>query len=231
MTPATPGTGPITPTDAFAVKDCALIAIATGRRAATLRELRDTLQQITTDSIYYHFWGSLLISRFEEREYNNDFAAWARHGLHDACLAERLAVVDPTLFDSLDLLRQELIDLIDERLDESEYLPWVRASQSFEFIRAQIVVFDTRKRIATPRELADLMPHLSPSSVFYHFIDARRRAPDRVDDFRPWLAHFQGACHDLSERLANIDPYFGSLTDLRAQLVAVFQHCLAGAEP
>jgi hypothetical protein len=40
----------------FAIKDCALTTIATGRRAQTLRELRD----IHPDCIYHHFWETVL---------------------------------------------------------------------------------------------------------------------------------------------------------------------------
>jgi len=206
----------------FSLKDCALIAIAPGRKALTLKELRDHLLTIDADSIYYHFWGGLLQPRFEEREYNNDFAAWACHGLHDTQLAERLAVIDPTEFHDLELLRQELIETIEQRLDESEYLPWARATREFEFIRSQIVVFDTRKRAEQPAQLADLLPHMSVGSVFYHFIDARRRLADNNDDFRFWLGGFGERYADLCVALAGIDPYFGTLPELRRQLAAVF---------
>lgn len=111
----------------FAVKDCALIAIATGNSAITLKEFRDALATVDIDSIYYHFWGGLLQPRFEEREYNNDFAAWSWYSLHDAPLAERLAVVDPTEFVTLEDLRRELVEIIEERFDENEYAPWLRA--------------------------------------------------------------------------------------------------------
>jgi len=47
-------------------------------------------------SIYHHFWGRLLQSQFDEPEYNNDFAAWVYHGLHEKALAEHLSVIDPT---------------------------------------------------------------------------------------------------------------------------------------
>ncbi len=211
------------------VRDCALIAIATGRRAYTLTELRDRLEQVSADCIYFHFWGGLLEPRFEEREYNNDFAAWARHSLHDGILAERLAMLDPTQLDDLEDLRQALLDVIDTRLDESEYLPWVRATRRFEFIRSQIVVFDTNRRLQRPEELARLMGELSTSSVFYHFIDARRRQPDRRDDFQAWLAGFDdGRYRQLSDQLTGVDPYFGSLSELRQQLAEIFQRGLPG---
>lgn len=199
----------------FAVKDCALIAIATGRKVLTLKELRETLAGVSLDSVYHHFWGGLLEPRFEEREYNNDFAAWARHDLHDPVLAERLAVIDPTAFSDLEALRGEVLDVLDQRMDENEYLALRPASLQFGFIRSQIVVFDTRHRLRQPRELVELVPHLSAGSAFYHFIDARRRTPRGTDDFSTWLADFGPDCAPLCARLAAIDPYFGSLVELR----------------
>lgn len=209
--------------DAFALKDCALISIATGKKAQSLKELRERLVTISTNSIYNHFWGSLLEPRFEEREFNNDFAAWALAGLHDETLAERLAVLDPKEHPDLETLRQELIEVIDERLDESEYLKWLLATEPFEFIRTQIVVFDTDQRIQHPKELSKLLPHLSTSSLFYHFIDARRRLPNGLDDFRQWLLGFDGQYQSLIEQLAAIDPYFSTLTELRQEVSEIFQ--------
>jgi hypothetical protein len=206
----------------FALKDCALIAIATDTRALTLRELADGLAAIDPDSVYYHFWGGLLHPRFEEREYNNDFAAWVRHGLHDPVLAERLAVIDPTDFSELDGVRGRVLELVEERLDENEALGWTRATRQFEFVRSQIVVFDTHRRVERPEELAELIPHLSTGSLFYHFIDARRRSAEHMDDFRAWLAPFRGRCEALCDALCGIDPYFGSLTEVRDQMAAVF---------
>jgi hypothetical protein len=66
----------------FAIKDCDLIAIATGMRAQNLRELRDRLTVVHPGCIYYHFWGGLLRPKFTDPEYNNDFAAWVFYGLH-----------------------------------------------------------------------------------------------------------------------------------------------------
>jgi hypothetical protein len=207
----------------FALKDCALIAIATGRKALTLGEFLDALRDITPDSIYYHFWGGLLQPRFEQREYNNDFAAWVRHSLHDAVLAERLAVLDPTEFPDMEVLRQEALELVEQRLDEDEGLHWTRASSQFEFIRSQIVVFDTDTRVEHAKELAGLVPHLSLGSIFYHFVDARRRLEGGYDDFRAWLAGIDSQYEALCADLAALDPYFGSLAELRQQLTTLFE--------
>ena len=68
----------------------------------------------------------------------------------------------------------------------------------------------------------DAVPRMSVGSIFYHFIDARRRRPEMMDDFRTWLKSCGADCDDLFSQLAAVDPYFGSLVELRAQLTNVF---------
>ena len=209
-------------TKPFAIRDCALSAIATGLRAQNLRELRDALLTVHGGSIYYHFWGGLLRPSFDDPEYNNDFASWIRHRLHDAKLAEQIGVIDPAQFSDMEELRRELINVIEARLDETEFLTWAARDRQFHFIRAQTVVFDTNRRILQPRELVDVIPGLSLGSIYYHVIDARRRSPQAVDDFRAWLSLFGNPFSELQERLAQLDPYFVGLAELREQLAAVF---------
>ena len=201
----------------FIVKDCALVPLATGVRAQNLPELREGLASVPPDSVYHHFWGSLLRAHFDDPEFNNDFAVWARHALHDLPLAERLAVIDPADFTDADALRQEVLEVVEQRLDEIESPTWAPRDRQFHFMRGQLVVFDTGRRVCEPRELVDLLPQLAPGSVFYHLIDARHREPKGQDDLHAWLAA-SGDGHDgLIARLTQIDPYFVSLPQLRAQ--------------
>ena len=210
--------------DPFAVKDCALISIATGKEAQNLRELSDRLETIHSGCIYYHFWGGMLRPSFDEPEYQNDFAAWAWRSLHDSRLAERLAIIDPTYYKDIEELRRELMDVIEERLAESEFVPWARSGQRFKFIRSQIVVFDTGIRIEHPSELRDRIPKMSLGSIFYHFIDARRRTKDGKNDFVQWFLSFNREIYDdLIKRINSIDPYFTTLSALRNELHAVFE--------
>ena len=206
----------------FFVKDCALVTIATGQKAQNLKEMREHLHNIHLGSIYHHFWGGLLRPRFDEPEYNNDFAEWVHHALQDNILAERLSVIDPDPFVNLESLRQELLEAIDQRLDEIGTLTWANPDMQFHFVRAQMVVFDTRGKIEGPEELVEAVSKMSVGSIFYHFIDARRRSPEMMDDFRAWLR----SCghEDLCSQVAAVDPYFGSLEELRTQLTNLFAH-------
>ncbi len=216
-------------TESFRIKDCALAEIATGSRAQNLRELRDNLEHIDTDSIYYHFWGALLRPRFINREFNNDFAEWARRGLRDYRLSERIAVLDPTAYPETEQLRRELIELIEERLEESEHVPWARKDEQFHFRRSKIVVFDTGIELSRPEQLVEAVPAMSLGSVFYHFIDARRREPRGQNDFQAWLGGCGEAYHGLCLQLGSIDPFFQSLPELRRQLSDGFRNWFGSA--
>ena len=209
--------------DPFAVKDCTLISIATGKRAQTLRELRNGLDDIHPGCIYHHFWGGLLVPRFDDPEFQNDFASWAWHGLRDLRLAERLGIIDPTGFGDLEELRRELIDVIEERLDETEIVPWAKTDRQFHFVRSKIVVLDTKLRVDDPLRLKEVIARMPASTVFYHFIDARRRTSDRRDDFSRWLSDLDDRSRIVAERITAIDPYFTSLSGLRSQIVDAFE--------
>ena len=79
--------------------------------------MRDQLLDVSLGSIYHHFWGGLLRHRFDEPQYNNDFAEWVRYALQDSILAERLSIIDPAACADLESLRRELLEAIQQRLD------------------------------------------------------------------------------------------------------------------
>jgi len=213
------------------IKDCTLIALATGKRAQNLRELREHLRVIPTNSIYYHFWGGLLRPRFDDPEYHNDFAIWAAHSIHNKMLAERLAVIDPVAFRSLEDLRMELLDVIEESLDETEFPIWAKRDDQFEFIQHQIVVFDTHRFLEKPDELETALSGFSMGSLFFHFIDARQRNENSLDDFQNWLTQFGPSYKGLRDIIGTIDPYFSSLHHLKEKLTKVIHTYQSEGEP
>jgi hypothetical protein len=217
MTPAEQADTP----QPFAVKDCAVASIATGVTAANLAELRESLAQADEGTVYYHFWGGLVRPRFDDPEYHNDFAVWARNALRDQVLAERLGIIDPSNFQELADLRQRVLEVVDQRLEEREQVPTALPGQEFHFVRSQLVVFDTHLRLATPSELLDALPELSLGSVFYHFVDARRRQPYGRSDFAAWLNQWPEVPPLCCQALAKMDPFFSGLRDLRRTLTEV----------
>ncbi len=212
----------------FKLMDCALIAIATGEKAQNLRELRDLLKIIHPGCFYYHFWGGLLRPNFDDPEFQNDFAVWASRNLHDAKISEQLSAIDPSMFREIDDLRKEVIEIIEQRLFESEHVPWVKAGQEFHFIRSQIVIFDTGISLSDPGKFLDIIQNISLGSVFYHFIDSRRRTLEGKNDFSLWLKGFGKKYKGLGDALDKIDPSFATLNELRLEINSTIQYYIKG---
>ncbi|MCF7935832.1 MAG: DUF5752 family protein [Synergistales bacterium] len=213
------------------LRNCELITVSTGVEASSLLELRDGLLHVSTGSLHYHFWGRLMKPQIGESEFNNDFAWWTDAALHDRALAEKMSVINPTDFANLEELREELVGLIEERYDENDFFSWVRAERPFYFTRATMLVFDTGIQVYQPEELPDTVAQLERGSIFYHFIDAHRRTPEREDDFSFWLGFFDDEqAQKAKQALLHLDPHLLSLTELRANVAQTLRRYLKGGE-
>lgn len=208
----------------FLVKDCALSTIATGEHAGTLIEFRDKLMTIDEGCIYHHFWGGHLRPMFVDPEYHNDFAAWAHHVLHDDILAERLGIIDPIDYNDLEQLRAVVLEVIEGRLDEREEFYWSKKREKFHFVRSKIVIFSTPLQMVNPIDLIEIVPIMSTHSIFYHFIDAKRRSQEGWDDFSLWLQSFGEKYHDLIHQIRSLDPYFFTLVQLKKELLKIIKN-------
>ncbi len=208
----------------FEVKDCALLTRMSGLPPAiNLRELRERIAQCGENVLFHHFCETTLRGTFDNPDYRNDFAVWSKWYLGDRVLAERLGILDPYEFPSLGELRAATLEVIDERLGESTMIPWARPGDELYFMEATTVVFDTGIRISHPRELAAAIGAMTGGSVYYHFLEARRRPPFGKDDFTAWLLeNFNDEkIRPYIEALARIDFYFHTLVHLRKELVRV----------
>lgn len=208
----------------FEVKDCALLARMSGLPpAVNLRELRERVAACSENVLFHHYCETTLRSTFDNPDYRNDFAVWSKLYLGDRVLAERLGILDPYSFPSLGELRAATLEVIDERLGEITMIPWARPGDEFFFMEATTVIFSAGMRIAHPSELADAIRKMTNGSVYFHFLEARRRPPFGKDDFTSWLLENEdgGRNRLYIEALASIDIYFHSLADLRKELAAL----------
>jgi hypothetical protein len=93
----------------FIFTGCVEVRQALQRVAIDERELMDRLEEVPAGSIFYHTHGYFLRHRPITTAYGNDFAAWVAVQVRDQALSERLAVVNPFEFPSLEALREELV--------------------------------------------------------------------------------------------------------------------------
>ena len=203
----------------FEVKDCALLARMSGLPPAfNLRELRERIAVCGVNVLFHHFCETTLRGTFDNPDYRNDFAVWSKLYLGDRVLAERLGILDPYAFPSLEGLRAATLEVIDERLSELTMIPWARPGDEFFFSEATTVVFSAGIRITQPARLGAFIRKMTNGSVYFHFLEARRRPPLGRDDFTSWLMEAEEANRPYIQALASIDFYFHSLPHLRREL-------------
>ena len=205
----------------FAVKDCALLVRMSGLPPAiNLRELRERVAACNENVLFHHFCESLLRPAFDHPDYRNDFAVWAKWYLSDRVLAERLGILDPYTVNSLEELRAITLDIIDERLSEVVAIPSAAPGDEFFFLEATTVVIDTGERVNSPKELGAAIRKMTNGSLFFHFLEARRRVPVGMDDFSAWLKGEEKKNAKYIRTLGSIDFYFHSLSNLKEEIIA-----------
>jgi hypothetical protein len=187
--------------------------------ALNLRELPERTHSAPIECLFHHFCETALRPTFDDPDFHNDFAVWAGRNLRDRVLAERLAVINPYKLESFEELRIYVIDILEERLSELQFIPWVPSDQQFQFMQAVTVVFDTGVELSEPTDLGRQIPNMSLGSIYYHFVEARRRTETRIDDFSTWLLEWEPETESLIKSLANIDFYFMTLSELKNSLV------------
>ena len=207
---------------AFKVRDCSLITRMAGiRNAMNLRELEERIADCPNESLFHHFCETVIRPTFDNPDYNNDFALWTRWYLGDRTLAEKLAVINPYKCESIDNLRKVVLEIIQERLVEIDHIPWAPKKDQFHFLRSVTVVYDTGMVLNEPVDLCEKLPKMALGSVYYHFVESRRRTANREDDFTNWLVEFGEPVKPLIKSLHEIDFYFMSLQELKQKLINV----------
>ena len=213
----------------FAVFDCTLARMPIGRSCSNMRELLEAIRTVPDMVIEHHMTRCALEDHFDLYEFPNDLARWCWDMLADHVLAEKLGLVDPFSHPSIDSLRAELVNLIEERVWELDRMPTCQPGLELHFVGSRLIAYDTGERLPTPASLFETLPRLSLRSFFYHVHNARRRTGGRTDDFSNWLEAY-GADPALVARLRGIDVYFLNLNQLRDQMVEAFQEHTPNAE-
>jgi hypothetical protein len=197
-----------------------------GVRAENERQLAQLLDEVSLDSIYYHTHGFLLRHRPLAGPYPNDFATWVDTQVRDRILAERLAMVDPADFSTLQALREELVSVVDEHLRRLGVVPMVVSGEPFEFIQSRIVEVPTGIEVKTLQELRDALLEVDQSALYFHLVEARLRLGRGRNDFAAWLEAGLGL-PELAARVQIVNPYADSLEQARTRLIALIDEGLA----
>ena len=192
-------------------------------RATTLSELLQALRTCSEDSIFQHTFSTLQDHHFIREGYSNDFAHWAFNACNERGLAERLAGIDVREFTSVQAVREQLVRIVEEYIQNNPQSGDRAGREPFYFCASDTVVMPTPFVAHNLPEFADAMARVTVHSIHHHFIEARLRLQLRSNDFSLWLAEEAGL-KDAAHRLERIDIYTATMEDVRRQILRIIEH-------
>ena len=198
----------------FEFKQYTGILKSTGRRAKNLRELRGGIAGVSKESIFHHTYQYFLKAHI--LEYTNDFAQWGGESIEERALSERLSNIDPYAFKDIDGLRAELTNVIDDYLENFPEPRDAAPGDEFYFNETITLIFSAGIRAKNLAEFLIAIKYIEPSSIYYHFYDARTRLGG-INDFSKWFENKLGK-KELSEKIRLIDPFMHSIEKIREHI-------------
>lgn len=211
----------------FSFVGCVEMKEMLGRQARDEQELLLHLEEVSADSIYFHTYSYFLRHSYMKGPYPNDFATWAAQEVGDSVLGERLGILNPFAFESVEALRNEIITIMDDHLNDLQVVPRVVHGEPFEFMSSRIIEIPTGVEVENLPDFISALKEVEVSSIYFHVFEAQLRLGKPQSDFSIWLETALGQ-KDLAAQLDAMDPYFLRLEILRSRIVDLCQKVLDG---
>uniref|UniRef100_A0A7C3YXI1 Uncharacterized protein n=1 Tax=Desulfobacca acetoxidans TaxID=60893 RepID=A0A7C3YXI1_9BACT len=211
--------------DPFLFRECFLMTMPIGIKVGNLRELLHVIREVKESVLYYHLFQTRLAVSPPAVEYPNDFALWAGTALQEIALAEKLSSFDPLDYTNMGQVRQAIVDIIEEYLWETPFVPWARPGFELHCCEASTVVIRSKISAHNLREFCQALQGVGVDSIYYHFFEARWRLESPIDDFSYWIeTNFD--LPELVTAIRGIDIYFHNLKEIRQTLINLIQRHL-----
>jgi len=181
-------------------------------------KLLEMIEDAPLDSIYYHTHSYFLRHYYIAGPYPNDFANCVAIQVRDRILGEKLVAVTPWGDKSLEDIRSELMEIIDNHLSETKNIPFVVYGQPFYFMKSRIIEISTGVTVSSLGQFRDALRLIDASAIYNHIFEARLRVRRRKSDFSIWLEEVLGK-NELAEKIEKIDAYMYSLEGLRQKIL------------
>ena len=211
----------------FTFVGCLELREILGRRARDERELMEELEQIPAASVYYHTQSIFLRHPRIAGAYPNDFANWVATQIRDQVLAERLAVVDPYMFGSVEELREELVSIVDSHISALNPVPRVVFGDPFFFVQSHVREVPTGLEARTLPDFRRCLAEVDISAVYLHALHTRVRGDMAGGDFALWIGQ-ELRRDSLAAAIGRINPYLGGLEEIRREMLRLIDIELEG---
>jgi len=196
----------------------------TGLKATTLGQLLDIIKTVPGSCIYHHTHRFLQQHQYLSPEPPNDFAYWVSKVLGEDELGELLASIDTVQYATIRQLRDEIIAVIEEYLNDnkSAELKFAHPGEEFHFIKSVSFVLPTHYVVYDLKEFVEILEKITIESIYFHIFESRLRLEREDNDFSNWIENALGD-KELADRLARLDPYTQTLEGLRKSILKIVQ--------
>ena len=198
----------------FEFKECISILKSTGKKAKSLRELKDIIAVVSEGSVFHHTYQYFLKGHFQE--YTNDFAHWAGESLEERALSEHLSNIDPFAFKYINDLRAEILRTIENYLENFPEPRKAMSGNEFYFNETITLTFPAGVRVKNLAEFLIAVKYIDPAAIYYHFYEARVRLGS--DDFSKWIEESLGK-NEPAEKIRTIDLFMHSIEGIRGHII------------
>ena len=198
------------------------ITINTGIKVDNLGSFYKGIQKVTEASIFYHLHHSYFRRHFTPMDNMNDFARWLWITVGEQSISEKIAMINPFLFDSIKACRNKLLDSLKDYIGNLEMFPRVQNGQEFYFLELRSFIHPTGFEAKNLKEFKSGIEQLSISSLFYHLIDSRIRIGRHSNDFSIWLAN-ELELQTKAEAIERINMFSLSLWEIRDEIIDILE--------
>ncbi|OQW32277.1 MAG: hypothetical protein A4E19_19810 [Nitrospira sp. SG-bin1] len=206
----------------FQFVSCMELREVIGKRATDIPRLLELMEEVPSDSIYYHTHSYYLRHAYAQTLYPNDFATWAALHAHDRVLGERLGVLDPFSYLSPEALRQDIIAILDEHLSHHPSVYRITGAEPFDFVRSYVIEAPLERQAWTLWDFRNVVHEVEVGALYFHLCEARMRKTPGFDDFSHWLKAPEGLnLPQLSAQVERVVRLGLNLEGMRARIVAL----------
>jgi hypothetical protein len=157
---------------------------------------------------------------FTTADYLNDFARWLWITIGEQSISEKVAMINPFLFDSIKDCRKKLVKCLRDYIGAGELFPRVSHDREFYFLELKSFIHPTGFEARNLKQFKTGIERISISGLFYHLIDSRIRIGRKTNDFSKWLADELGE-HDKAEEIAQLNLFSLNLWDIKNEIIEI----------
>ncbi len=191
----------------------------TGIKANTIHAFLKALRHVHEDVIYYHLYRNIFEFHYLPLDYANSFAYWmAENGYY--VLAEKLSVIDPLQYTSLEDIRHDIIRILEDSGEDLDVL----CSKPFYFIRAVRMAVDLNIVAKDLESFVNGLKKIGWHSLFYHLVTARLKLGKPINDFSLWFESIGEI--ELAREIEKVNLWAHTLREVKGQLISIVERKL-----